>query len=93
MITIWNSTIQNLALSEDKSSVRLAFHLLPDKPSLVYWFIASVESVRKVGLPWLPQKCPVGHITYEFLNWSEHSKRNGTTYLKQAYDNYLGRNI
>lgn len=50
---LWNKLIQTLVLNKDESSLRLAFHLVKDKSSILWWTWCFPDDTKTLGLPYL----------------------------------------
>lgn len=51
-LTVWNKTVQNLALG-DEEGIKLAFFLCSDKIALISWSRLGADSVQNHGLPYI----------------------------------------
>lgn len=87
-ITIWNRFIQALVSSNDKSSIKLAFHLVSDRGSLVHWYILNEQECEECNLPHIKGGNQIGVIYDDYLYWPSICKDR--TYIKRLYDNYMG---
>lgn len=53
-MNIWNKTIQKLAVSKDKSNLRLVKSLIGGKQLLYWWFVSNKNYPQLNDLPILP---------------------------------------
>lgn len=85
MITIWNPLIQELVISEDKTNIKLAYHLVNDPRLIVEWYV-HVSEDGSFGLPVLPPLSPVSWLAEKFI---QGKRIQGHLYLKAAYYDYM----
>lgn len=91
-MTIWNPLIQGLVLSDKEDAVLLAFHLLEDKKSLIYWYTRCEGAAERFGLPCLSVLSQVRFLYVPFLEENGYDSGEIEDYLQRAYDKHLEQN-
>lgn len=82
---LWNKLIQTLLLTEDLASFRLAFQLIEDKDSILYWIWCS-ERKEELKLPEYNRSWPPFSRVYTAADdWMDRNQMENL-YKKSGYD-------